>query len=386
MTDTWQVYRRNAELKRTGMLEFEQLIVNLRWLRGSRFTIDGHLDDLGAVTAGDGLIITRNGETVLSGIVTPKKRTRDGDEDTVTVAGVDDLERINWRLIYPDPTLPADSDAQPGYDTLTGAAEDVLAAYVEANAGASALNDGVEDRRIPGLVVAAPTGRGDVVTGRGRWQPLVEYAATLAERGGVGFRAMQQLGTSTITFEATVPVERPGVRFDIDGLRGTGALEGFDYSIGVPEVTWAIAGGRGQLGDRLVRQDSQDVGRWGRIERFLDQNNAGDEADIADQQATLDDEIGDALRKGQATATLNLSAVDTAAARWGDDYQLGDWVRVRVDDAWMWRQVRELEVTVDANGEQVAPSLGDAASPGRVPWLRRISELEQRISERGRSQ
>lgn len=380
----WHVYLRNTELARTGLLEFRRLTVNLRFLRGAPFEIVAHKDEAGDIAAGDGLLIVRDGETVASGVVTVKGRQRDGAEDEVTLRGVDDLGRAGWRIIYPDPTLAADDGAQPAYDVRSGDAETVIRDYIRLNAGEDALNTGGEDRRIPGLAVAANSNLGGTVTGRGRWQPLVEYVATLAERGGVGFRARQQLGTSEITFECYEPTDRPGVRFDVDAARATGSLKGFGYELTIPDATVAIAGGRGELEDRLVRQDAGGVATWGRIERFLDQNNAGDEDDPGSQEDDLDDAIADALREGAAAVDVDLEPVDTEAVRWGRDYDLGDRVKVRIDGATQWRQVREVEATVDADGERAAPKLGDASRRQRLRLLRRLGELERESRQRGR--
>lgn len=379
----WEIYLRDDTLARTGMLEFRQLTCNLRFVRGSRFEIVAHQDEAADVERGDGLLLVRDGATVLSGMVVVKGRERDGAADEVVLQGVDDLERIGWRIIYPDPTLTADG-AQPAYDVRTGDAETVIRDYVRLNAAADALNSGSEDRRIPGLAVAINGNLGTTVTGRGRWQPLVEYCATLAERGGVGFRARQQLGTDEITFEVYAPQDRPGVRFDVDATRSSGSLKGYGYELAIPEVTWAIAGGRGQLEARTIRQDSDGVDAWGRIERFLDQNNAGDEDDPGSEADELDAAIADTLREGQGAIDMDLEPVDTEAVRWGRDYSLGDRVKVRIDGETVWRQVREVEVTVDAQGERVGPKLGDASRRRLRRLLARIGELERKTEQRGR--
>lgn len=394
----WEVFTRDGGLNRTGQVEFRRLTVNLRWLTDSRFIIDCHRDEAGLLPAGGGVIIARDGETVLSGLVTERSRDRDADDDTVTLAGIDDTGRLGWRLIYPDPGLPADDDGQPDYDRRTGPAEDVIVGFVDGNAGPSALNTGGEDRRLAGLTVSASAGRGTSVTGEGRWGNLLEFAATLAERGGVGFRAIQHLGVApAIAFEVVVPQERPGARLDIDGLHGSGALKSWSYRTAIPSTTWTVAGGRGDLADRLVRQAaSEDVDVWGRIETWLDRNNDGDEvrpdddpavqaAALQSQLDALDAAMGDALRDGQAAVDLDLEPVDTDAVRWRRDYDLGDWIRVRVDGAWMWRQVRGLEVVVDVNGEQVGPKLGDPSRGQVLRLLARLGEVERQVAERGQN-
>ncbi len=381
---SWDIYTRDAALARTGILEFRRLTVNLRFLRGSRFELVAHQDEASEVKVGSGLLIVRDGTTVLSGMVVSKDRARDGADDEVTLRGVDDLERIGWRIVYPDPAVAADG-AQPAYDLRTAVAEDVIRDYVRLNAGPDALSDGTEDRRIPGLTVAASSSLGSTVDGRGRWQPLVEYCAKLAERGGVGFRAVQDLGTSQITFSVYEPQDRPGVRFDVDRVRSSGSLKGYSYRLTIPEVTHAIAGGRGELEARTIRQGADGVSTWGRIELFLDQNNAGDPNVPGSEAGDLDDAIDDALRESAAAVDVDIEPVDIEPVRWGRDYTLGDRVKVRIEGETVWRQVREVEATVDADGEVAAPKLGDASRRAQLKLLARLGELERRVSERGRS-
>lgn len=382
----WEVFPRDPDtLKRQGEVEFRKLDLNMTWLGGSAFVLRCHHDDAALLPVGGGVIVALDGVTVVSGEVTERTRTVTASDDEVVIAGIDDTARLGRHIVYPDPSLPADDDLQPGYGVRTGDAETVIGGYVEDNAGPSALDTETPSRRIPGLVVAASQARGETVTGRGRWNNLLEFCATLAERGEIGFRAVQKLGESpAITFEAVIPAQRAGARLDIDGLHGSGALKGWTYSVRAPQANVAIAGGRGELADRLIRQDTVDDG-FGRIETWLDRNNAGEDGDLAGQTAALDDEIADALLEGQAAVDLDLEPFDTDAVRWGRDYNLGDWVRVRVEGEWQWRQVRGLEIRVDVSGSQVGPKLGDPSRSQLVRLFSRLDGLERKVAEKGRA-
>ena len=406
----WRIYRRDQTLARLGLLPFRRATINLRWIAASKAIIVAHHDDADPVLAGDGLILTRDGTTILSGQVVEKARDRTIGDDEITLTVEDDLGRLAGRLIYPDPTLAADDDSQPARDIRTGPAEDVITGYVAANAGTQARTE----RQLPGLTVATSQSRGSSVTGRGRWHQLIDYAATLAERGDLGFRAVQKLGeTPAITFEAVIPQDRYEARLDLDGAGGTGAVREFSYKLVLPEATVGIAGGRGELEQRLVRELVSDTitpswsdlastwdqlgstwatvapstpqQRRGRFELWLDQNNAGDDADLQSQIDELDDALTDALRERALQADLDLKTVDTPGAAWRTHYELGDRVRVRIGGEWMWRQVRGLTVEVGAAGETVEPRLGDAASGQVLRLLERLGEVERQVAERGRA-
>lgn len=378
---TWEIYRRdNQTLARLGVVPFVQVQAGLRWCAPSRAVIDTASRDAADVELGSGIIVARDGQTVLSGVVAELVRTVEGDEDRTEIVVVDELGRIAARQVYPDPSASADG-VQGARDIRTGPAGDVILQYIDLNAGPGAL----PDRRIDGLTVATGTGQGATVTGRGRWNPLVQFCRTIADRGGVGFRAVQELGVAaSITVDVVVPVDRWEARFDVDGLAGSGALAGWQSRKVLPSVTVAIAGGRGDLDARLVRVGEDAVAEWGRWETWLDRNNAGEDGDLTSQQNELDDEIDDALREGAVQADLDLSLGDSPALRWRTHYDLGDRVRVLLDGVWEWRQVRGIDVTVSSDGERVAPLLGDAARTGSIRFLDRLDALEQQVDERGR--
>lgn len=390
-TSRWTVYRRSADLTRVGLLEFETCEVALKWTVGSRFIITCHQDEAGDIGVGDGLILARNGQTVISGIVSHKVRERDGDAETVTLAGMDDTARLAGRIVYPSPDVVADGD-QGDRDLRSGPAETVIGQYVNVNAGPGAL----EPRRIPGLTVAASGGRGEEVDGFGRWDPLLEFIANLADRGDIGYRAVQKLGVApTIVFEAVVPAERHEARFDLDGLSGSGALEGWGYELTLPAATVAIAGGRGELADRHIEQgvNASEVSAWGWWETWLDRRNAGRDPETAEDPveameemvAELEADIDDALREGRSQVELDFDAVDTPGCAWGYQYELGDRVRVKFAGTWMWRQVREIDITVGPDGETVSPKLGGLSRRKARRLLARLGELERRMQRMGRS-
>lgn len=374
----WIVYRRDTQLRRTGVLPFVRLEAGLRWSAPSRAIIDTHTSDAGGLQIGDGLILSRDGRTEMSGVVAEVARTVQGAEDRLQLVVVDEVGRLA-RRVHPDPAEPAEG-TQPARDVRTGPAGQVISQFVDVNAGQGAR----EERRMPGLEVL-PSTDGGTVTGRGRWQDLIGFCAVLADRGGVGFCAVQQLGVpAAIRFEVVVPQDRFEARFDLDGLSGSGALAGFQARTRLPDLTVAYAGGRGELADRLIRagEGAVEFGRW---EMWLDRTNAGDEDDMQSQVDELDDAIADAIREGAVQADLDLDPIDSPALAWTVHYEVGDQVRVRLGGGFEWRQVRGVDVQVSSDGERVKPLLGDAARSQRLQLLARIGMLEKQVDERGLS-
>src|SRR5690606_10233269 len=85
----------------------------------------------------------------------PRARADDPEPGTLTLAWVDDLAHLSWRLVRPNPSAGVDQQTASHYE-LTDDAETVIRALVDLNLGPSAL----EERRVPGLVLGDVAGVG----------------------------------------------------------------------------------------------------------------------------------------------------------------------------------------------------------------------------------
>lgn len=328
---------------------------------------DGIVAEL--LTWDGGLIIVRDGVTVLSGPPITRERELSASANTLTLYGVDDMIALRDPLALPSPNGAYDED---GYDTRTGLAGTLLQGYVNDNVGPAA---GIAARTVVGLTVGGFTG-GAYVSARARFQPLLEVLQGLAISGGdLGFQIVQSGQSLVFSVYETRDRTRDAV-FSLEN----GTLRGYGYTQHAPEVTHATVGGQGEdINRTIIEVDDPDAARtYGRrIEQFADRRDTNDPLKL--YQAGRD-----ALTTGAAKTELRLQPIDTAAVVYGRDYQLGDTVTVLVDGVAVQDVVREVQITVQADrGEEVQPTIGTvgaALSPSAV------AQLQAQLRQVGRRQ
>ena len=381
----WELWRLDTDRRRLGVAPIKRAELSLRWCAPSRWTVTT-LDGAAAL-AGERVLITRDQQTVLSGVATDRMLALDPRGGRrVTLEGVDDVGRIDEFLAYPDPTLDADDQSQPNRDDRSGPVGELIRGYLDDNIGPASLRplDGLE---LPDT--GDVDGLGDTVRGRLRYAPLADALKSLVERAGgsVEWTAVQPIDATTIQVAIRETRDRPGVVFDLDGMQAAGILKRAEIETRRPRTTVGIAGGPGEGADRLVvaRADQDAVGEWGRIETWLDRRNAGDDdADESDIVEELEDEIDELLADGQATVDITLTLANVPAVGWPDRWRLGDRVKVRVDGEEQWRRVRGVDLTVDADGERLQPRLGSPQATQVMELARRLGEVEADTARAGR--
>lgn len=334
---------------------------------------------------GMGLLIEYDNESVFSGYLTGRKRER-GRSDIVTLTGKSDLGLVERRLASPDPSEPLDAPAS-SRDIRTGPAGNIIAEYVHYNAGQGAISERQTD------ILYCPIPSGDVgseITGRARYNNLVEFCKVLAERAGdVGFNALQPSDGDQIVFEVW---EAQDLREEIIFSEGLGNLHSFRYEINEPETTYVVAGGRGEGQDRLIisGEDDDASDEFGRIETFLDRRNAGDEDDEQSQVDEIEDSIEDEFKGALGRGTkesLEAKVINTKAARFIDDYRVGDIVSVEIDAHELIRVpqvVREAEISLAPGGVKVDLLIGSISERKTLKAFQDLRLLSRDVSETGR--
>lgn len=322
-------------------------------------------DDLSRMfTSGWRTILQDSGQTVLSGVV--DTISNDSTAQAFTFTGFSDLQHVQDRGLYADPTKAWTAQTAEGKYVKSGPAETIIRDIVHLNVGTGA----VTARRQDGFTVTTSQGRGTTVKVNDRDKKVLDVIRPLARSGGVTFDAQQE-NDNRIIFRFRVPVDRSrSVRFT---ERNGGLVEG-SYTLNAPTMNVALASGQG-TGTYLNRREYVRTTTWGRrVEDFVDQTSTDDDTEI--KQAA--DEALDAAREG-ASASIKAQEVD--GLRFGTDYFLGDTVTVEFDGVTVSEPVRQVELTWDGHGRTVSLTLGDhdSADDQTPKWVNKFKALDKRL-------
>lgn len=293
---------------------------------------------VGMFTPGNGVLITSGDKLVMSGPITSIQR----GGTVSTISGVSDLDVLNDRILYPDPTSAITS--QPAaYDNRSGPAESVLLSYVNVNAGPGAR----AARRVSGLRVPATQGRGRNVSIKGRLALLGDTVSDIAESGSLHVDILQGEDTAPFLQFMVRPITNRTANVRFGSVRDfTGGVIGEDwsYTLTRPTVTDAIVAGGGQGQARLfVERVSTDAeAAWGaKVEQLIDQRQTTVVSELTDAG-------DDALSDGSSPVSVSFTITDSADVQYRRDWFVGDKVGVFIDGLDLSNLVREVTTTVQA--------------------------------------
>jgi hypothetical protein len=291
-----------------------------------------------------------------SGPLTKYERQRASDGDTLTVSGVDDTVWLGRRLAHPQPNPLGPPQAE---DVRSGSVSEVLAAYVNANAGPGAA----AGRAVPGLTIAPPAPGLAGINATARFQNLLTLLQDTARPWRVLFRVVD------LAFVTEVSQNR-GAIFS-EGLE---TLGGWTLTAEAPTANQVTVAGGGEGVDRILREsiDLTSAGAWGRIESFVDQRQTVD-------VAQLDKAASEAIAAGAKPVTVKFLPLDSEGQAFSRDWNLGDTVTVMAGDLKVVDQIRELHVTLDDHGATLVPSVGQAA--GDLTLFRQLAALDRRLRQ-----
>jgi hypothetical protein len=401
----YKIYVRDANLNRVAEVDdFNSLDLVLRFNSPSSWVLNLPTDSFAArelIKQRAGIIVVRDGQTILSGMVTNRKRKWEVLGDVTTVSGVDDTVWLARRLAYPVPSGPPYTTAE--HDVRTDKAETVMRQYVDYNAGPNARSE----RRVPRLTLAVDQGRGKTVTGRARFDVLIDLLSSLALAGGdLGFRIVQ-VGQN-LEFQVYQPTDKTKTAIFSPLL---GNLREFEYSSDDAEANYVIVGGQGEGTARtfVERGDSTSITKYGRIESFLDRRDTTDDTEL---NQAIDEELAQKAEK----MSLSISPIDTEQLKFGREYGLGDKVSVvithpneiiEMEEVYYFLNffqvgpfynerlkkiqekidviqdvVREVKISITPEGETIQPSVGtpESLSSSILGIFDTVKKLKRRIS------
>ena len=345
-----------------------QMTVDLSNVASAKQTLINSLLDFG-----NGVVIRRNGLVLLSGPVRQVERSYDGSRYKVVVSGTDDTTVLADTVCLPVVSGPPYTAS--AWDVRTGAAETIMRQYVLYNAGASARSD-----RVRNLNLAADGGRGKSMTYQARFCGLLRACQEIALAGGdLGFNVVQS--GSGLLFQVYQPVDRTGtMKFSAE----MGNLKSWNYKETAPAANHVYSGGQGDLTARAFLEggDSTSMIKYGRIELFKDQTNAGDAAQLANWLATE-------LAADASQLSVAIETVDSTERKFLRDYGLGDRVSVALTSTGgagsvsVSNLIRQVTIQWNGQGELVTPLVGTPGDNNQAPLSKTfaaIADLNQRLS------
>lgn len=234
--------------------------------------------------------------------------------------------------------------------TKTDEADDMMKAIVHQNLYTAAGSG--RDLSALGISVAAYLAQGPVISKAFGWKNVLtvlnDISAAAAQAGTEVYFDMHPmlLSSGGIGFEFITAINQPGIDRTADVFFGTtwGNLSDpvlvEDYT---DEASYVYAGGRG-----LEISDTERVGSsvWGRKEIFLDTKS---ETDTTIMTGLANEEL--TLRRGKKSFSARL--VDTAACRFGVEWNYGDRVTCQAFGQEFTGMIRTLQITVGNSGENV---------------------------------
>lgn len=344
----WAVFARDALNQRVGVVEWTELNFVERHNQPGTWTLE--TNDAGAaqllLEPQAGIVVERNGEVMFSGVRTAGDRIYDGQARRLSLSGIDDLGRLAWRVMKPEPDTPAPPYNTASYDIRTGQASAIILGYISSNAGRTAT----PDRSIYGLSNNADPGLGSTMTRRARW--VNQQENLLAFVASVAARSTPELNIEVASVLDQLLVDVSEVRdltrqlvYSIDA----GTLRSYKLTVTAPSKNYAYVAGDGVGTARLIieAQDSTSIADAGRVEAFIDQRQTTSTAELRDAAT-------EAFRDGASSRTIECEIV-TNVDQWPNT---GDLVTVVIDTEPFVEVVRERAVMVNADGERASIVLG----------------------------
>lgn len=329
---------------------------------------------------GSGIALTRDGQTVLLGLIEDRLIEESEAGIALICSGRDALALLEDRWVDPMGGSGGPTDySGASHDSQTGVASTIMRYLVNVNL----ISGSRVDRRMPAITLDPG---GDPVIGgsatiNARFDNLLTLLQSIASTAspsatGLGFRMVDSPSVAgRLEFEVYEPRDlRETITFD-RRLHNVARAQLREFG---PTVNALVMGGQGVAENRQLTEfvDSSSISRYARrIERFVDRRDTDDLEAHAKKAAEV-------LQAGDGGFEYTLDEViDDAPYRWGRDYDLGDRVTIYVAGVRGEGVVREISLTIDgARGVHVTPLIGTAGVTFSPPQVRQIERLGERVA------
>lgn len=317
---------------------------------------------------GYGIVIVRNGSFLYGGVMT--EMTDDFDATTGlhewSVQGKGDLEYLNRRICYVNPG--SSSPTSTAHYTASGYLSAVIRNLIRLNLGPDALSA----RQDPIIEDYAQTTAGPSISVSLRFQNLLNAVTAIVTGNGWNIRPNWDADTGKVFYDV---FQGRDLTASIVFTEQLNNITGSEYLANVPQGNFILAGGTGELTSRQFEtaQDDDSIAEWGRVEYFQDARNQNDLSGYADE--VLADKTADTL--GYSCTASN----DDLTPQFGTDYQLGDFVGMKVFGQFVTAEVQQCEISVADGIETIEPRFGTVAIGKLRNIFRQLRNLRADVDE-----
>lgn len=319
-------------------------------------------------TAGDGIVVYKNGVYYYSGIVTKITEEYDGYDGQYswTIEGVGDIDFLNRRICYVDPETG--STTETAYYTDTGTIYEVVKRLIDKNIGISAMPERQEP--IIGEMPVIPML--NTISVKLRFPNLLQTIVSILDTDSYSLNTEWDADNRKLIYS----------------IRGSNNLSEFmlfstelnsvisiNYLAKAPEGNFIMSAGQGELTDRAFAyaQDNESISEWGRIEYYRDVRST--------EVGNLQNDADTTLKKGSGenvgySAELN---TDAAFLQYRRDWNIGDYVGIVVHGVTMIRRVMQVKTSLTYERETVTPTIGTLERGQLAKIFDKISRLRSDV-------
>lgn len=298
----------------------------------------------------------------LGGVDGGTVRTVDPGGTVLTFSGVDSFGLLGQRSVWPTP-----SEAPPwtdSHDERTGPGSTVAAEFIAYNLGSSAM----AARQVPNVTIIDP-GIGDVSTWSGRLQPLHEFIGRICRESGISLRVTMPT-PGAFQFEFASPADYSNRLLFTD----QGDLEALSRLLTPATASHIVAAGQGELTARSFRVADSGAEGLERVEYVYENTNITTTSGLLRAAET---EL--VLNGTDATVDGTIAAGATQRIRYLDDYRLGDYLGVEVDEVRYVSQVESVRFDFTKDRQLVSPVLGRSSTSAVDTLVRHVDDLSTRF-------
>lgn len=313
---------------------------------------------------GDGIVIYKEGDYYYSGPVGKISEKYNGIDGIYewTVQGVSDLDYLNRRVCYPDPTTGETSET--AYYTDSGLLSEVIIRLVDKNMGTSAL----ESRREPLFSSVTAENKGSVCSVKLRFQTLLKAIQQQLDIQKFSINTLWDADADKLSFILRKSNDLSQLLLFSTELN---SVDSYSFLASAPVGNYVISGGQGEQTERAFAyaENQGSIDQWGRIEYFhdvrsIEADNLQDDADVT-LQKSAEQNVG-------FSAEMN---ADGSYLRYRTDYNLGDYVGIVVHNTTYIRRIMQVETNLTHEMETVNPTVGTVDKGQLAKILNQINQL-----------